>query len=108
MLKRNCGEINVDYDVKFLRKFFTYCRLLPEPTLTIESREKLKHYYKLAINLTKNRTSSLINPRFLNALIRFAVGHAKIRNSKNVLPKDVEVAYEILASSYLNLNKYEA
>ncbi len=106
MLKRKSGQIESDYDIKFLRKFFTYIRGRDEPTLTIETTEEIKKYFLKARENTRKDTSALINPRFLDALTRFAVGHAKLRGSNKVVPNDVIVAYSILSASYLNLNRY--
>jgi DNA replicative helicase MCM subunit Mcm2 (Cdc46/Mcm family) len=106
MLKRKSGKIECEFDYKFLRKFFTYVRSIDEPMMNDESKTALKKAYKLARNLTRNNSTILLNPRFLDSLTRLSTGHAKLRGAKTISQKDVDEAYEIVSCSYLNLKNY--
>ena len=105
MLNRYSNTIEAEYDVLFLRKFFTYVRNLEEPILTEESKKILIKLYKKVRQKTKDNISTLINPRFLESMTRFSTGHAKLRGSEKVVKKDIDEAYKILSKTYLNLSE---
>ena len=108
MLNRYSNTIEAEYNISFLRKFFTYTRNLNEPILTEESKKYIIKIYKKVRQETKNQSSVLINPRFLESITRLSVGHTKLRGSNKVLKKDIDEAYNILSKTYLNLSEFKS
>jgi replicative DNA helicase Mcm len=104
MLNRERGKIIPKYDVEFLKKFFVYVRNSPDAVLTDKISEKLEKLYHSA---RKNRSQELvINPRFMETLIRLVKASAKIRLSKEVQDKDIKRAPEILNKTHFQVSEY--
>ena len=74
-----------------------------EPNISDEIQEKLKHVYAEA-RKTYN-PGVKINPRFLESLTRMAVSSAKLRQSKEVESKDINVSLKILAQSQYKVSE---
>mmetsp|Transcript_17799 Transcript_17799/g.38119 ORF Transcript_17799/g.38119 Transcript_17799/m.38119 type:complete len:808 (+) Transcript_17799:121-2544(+) len=93
--------------VDFLRKYIRYCKRL-SPVLTEEAREKIAVRYsemrmRFQIGFDPNTPADDRKPRLavttrtLEALIRLATAHAKLKLRKEeVLPEDVEEAYKLM------------
>lgn len=107
MIKREKGEIKPEFDIPFLKKFFTYIRNLPEPVITKEAEDYIPQLYSKTRLTHKSNKEKLINPRFIESLIRLSKGYAKLRMSPTIDKKDIDVAFKILSNSYLQLNAFE-
>lgn len=107
MIKREKGNIKPEYDELFLRKFFTYVRSRPEPKLNKTTEDYIPRLYEKVRHGEVSNTTNLLNPRFLEALIRLSKGYAKLRGCKEVSRKDVDQSYKILSATYLNLRQLE-
>ncbi len=103
MINRYRGEIKTKYNRDILRKFFSYVRNLEEPTIEDDVQEILKEIYFKARKIASSGTK--INPRFLEALTRMSVSHAKLRQSKIVEEKDIKATIKILSKSQYNLQE---
>ncbi len=105
MIKRKKGEIKPEYSIEQFRRFFAYVRNSPEPIITKQISEKLKHIYA---DSRKNRNADIIiNPRFMEALNRMIEASAKMRLSQYIGDKDIERAMEILKDSHFKTNEYK-
>lgn len=105
MIKRERGEIETPYSMDEMKKFFAYVRATPNPELTDKIAKQLKKIYSGSRNQeTKNL---IINPRFMEALARMIKASAKMRLSKVVEEKDIELAIEILSKSHFKISEYE-
>ncbi len=97
MIKRHKGTLTNKYDRDFLRKFFSYIKLSDEPEINNDMEEYLKQIYSDARSGAKGNVC--INPRFLESLNRMATASAKLRQSKKIEKKDVDLSLSILAES---------
>jgi len=98
--------------VDFLRKYIRYCRRLA-PKLTDESSQKVAEKYvdmrmRFHSGLSSGAASGgearkprlAVTTRTLEAIIRLATAHAKLKLRKDeVLPEDVEEAYRLMLSA---------
>jgi len=94
---------DIKYDIierGLLRKYISYSKQKINPVLTDEAVDEMKKFY---VNLRNQPTFSdvavkpiPISARQLEALIRLAEAHARIRLSKKVSKKDAKVAIELM------------
>lgn len=105
MVDRERGSIVPDFDEDFLRKFFTYIKIQPEPILDKEIERKIKEVYTKARD--KRSENLLINPRFVESLLRLLKASAKIRMSQKIEEKDLERVLKILNESHYQKDQYE-
>lgn len=103
MIDRENNSIKPEYDESFLRKFFTYVRSRKEPLLSKKASEHIPKLYTNVRNNMDNNQQILVNPRFLESLIRMAKGYAKLRGSELIEIKDIKQTYEILSNTHLAL-----
>jgi replicative DNA helicase Mcm len=104
MIRRHRGKIKPEYDKKFLKLFFTYIKQLEEPEINDDIEKVLQTIYAEARKTTESNVK--INPRFLESLTRLSTSVAKLRQSKFVEKKDLQIALEILAESQYKINPY--
>ena len=109
IVQRKRNQINPKYNINFLKKFFIYIRNQPEPEITDEINELINNHYIL---VRESKTEEqLINPRYVETLLRLCQASAKIRLSRIIELKDLERAKEMLKKSnyvnYLFNNKEE-
>jgi replicative DNA helicase Mcm len=85
---------------ELLRKYISYARQKFNPVLTTEAVDEIKKFY---VNLRNQPTFSdapvkpiPISARQLEALIRLAEAHSRIRLSKKVSKKDAQVAIDLM------------
>jgi len=105
MLSRKRKLLNPKYNKEFLRKFFVYIKQQKEPEINQDMSEKLSNLYP---QIRKHKVSDLIiNPRFIEAMIRLVIASAKLRLSKMVEEKDIERALEILKHSHYKTSEYQ-
>jgi len=97
MIKRHKGTLTNKYDREFLKKFFAYIKLSEEPEIDDEMEEYLKQIYSDA--RAGARGNVCINARFLESLNRMAIASAKLRQSKKIEKKDIDMSLSILAES---------
>lgn len=103
MIQRERKFIKPKYSIDFLKKFFVYIKNLPEPEIDDKATDLIKEVYK---NARKYKTQHLlINPRFIEALIRLVKASAKIRQSSRVERKDISRAINILKKSHYNFEE---
>lgn len=107
MVEREQGNIKPEFDVIFLKKFFSYIRNQSEPTITEETKTYIPDLYSKTRLNNSQEEGKLINPRLIESLIRLAKGNAKLRMSKTIDKKDIDVAFKLISNSYLKLNKFE-
>lgn len=106
MNERERKKINCQYDKDFLRKFFIYIKEQENPVIEDDISEKISKVYS---KLRSYKTKSLnINPRVHLALLQLCKASARIRLSEKVEEKDIELALEILSSSYFKTPTYKA
>lgn len=105
MIKRKRGEIEPEYSVEQLKRFFVYVRNSKEPKITDEISEKLKNIY--AESRRNKNAAVIINPRFMESLGRLIEASAKIRLSEVVEEKDIERALEVLSQSHFKVDEYK-
>lgn len=103
MINRYRGEIKTKYNRDILRKFFSYIKNKEEPKIGDEVQEIIKDIYFKARKISSSGVK--INPRFLEAITRMSVSHAKLRQSKMVEEKDIKATIKILAKSQYNLQE---
>jgi DNA replication licensing factor MCM3 len=97
--------------VDFLRKYITYCRQL-QPVLSEKSQAKVSERYvdmrmrfqsgfaDVANPNSEQKPRLAVTTRTLEALIRLATAHAKIKLRKEeVLEEDVEEAYKLMLAA---------
>lgn len=103
MLRREEKKIICEYDSAFLRKYFLFIRSQPEPKFKKELLDSFIPELYSKIRESSNRETKLINPRFVESLTRLSRGVAKLRFSKVVEEKDVEVSFNVLKKTFLNI-----
>ena len=103
MINRYRGTIKTKYNRDILKKFFSYIRHKDEPIIKDDIQEILKEIYFKARKVSS--AGIKINPRFLEALTRMAVSHAKLRQSECVEEKDIKATIKILSKSQYNLQE---
>lgn len=92
------------YTNKFIKKYISYVRSLPSPTLTEEASEKIAEaYVKLRESERQKRArhnfkikTLPITARALDSMIRLAEAHARVRGSKTIDAIDADAAVELL------------
>ncbi|HLD91253.1 MAG TPA: ATP-binding protein [Patescibacteria group bacterium] len=105
MLERERKKLKPKYDKEFLRKFFVYIRYHKDPEITESMGKKLKKLYShLRFMRDKN---FLINPRFMETLIRLLKASAKMRLSEKVEDKDIERGLNILNKTQFSTSFYK-
>jgi len=104
MIRRHRGKLIPNYSQEFLKLFFTYIKHCPEPEIDDNIQELLQQVYISARSTTDN--SVRINPRFLESLTRLSTSAAKIRQSRYVQKKDIQIALNILSDSQYKINPY--
>merc|ERR1719335_1955076 len=112
------GEVDADGDeavdvltVEFLRKYIRYCKRLT-PVLSEAAQETIAaKYVDMRMRFqsgfsgdmssdSKQKPRLAVTTRTLEALIRLATAHAKMKLRKDeVLPEDVEEAYKLMLSA---------
>jgi len=90
-------EVEVPFDIEFIRKYIAYAKKYVFPKLTKEASEKIKEYY--VETRRQNRISLPLTPRYLETLIRLSEASARVRLSEKVEVIDVEHAVEVLEYS---------
>lgn len=102
MLDRETGDIHATFTPEFLRRFFVYVREHPEPMLSPEVKQTVSDLYA---NIRKGDTRRVvINPRFVESLIRLIKASAKLRLSRTVEQVDIDRCLKILAKSHYNID----
>lgn len=103
VLREHQQEAHPDViDRDLLRKYISYSKQKCEPALTDEAIEEIKDFY---VNLRSQAYSDEdvikaipIGARQLEALVRLAEAHAKIRLSKYVTKDDANIAIDVVRS----------
>lgn len=102
MLDRETGDIKSMFSPEFLRKFFVYVREQPEPEFSAEVKQTASDLYT---NIRKGDTRRVvINPRFMESLIRLVKASAKLRLSRIVEQVDIDRCLRILSKSHYNID----
>jgi replicative DNA helicase Mcm len=99
-LHKNPDIESTSITTEFLRKYVAYCRQKAHPVLSDDALNEIKTFY---VDM-RNRESSgdrasrsiPISARQLEALVRMAEAHAKVRLSKIVAKKDARKAIDLL------------
>lgn len=103
MIKRQSGELECEYDVETLRKFFAYIKQVPEPTIPQETKEYMKEIHSMS---RKTLNSGVpVSPRYLESLMRMSTACAKLRQSDIIEIKDVKEAFMVISESQYSVNK---
>ena len=103
MLKREDNQIKQKYSDESLKRFFLYTRSLPDPRFTSELIEKyIPIKYSQIRKAVKGNYRKLVNPRFVEAIIRLSKSVAKIKFSEVVTKEDVDFVVSLLNKTYLN------
>jgi replicative DNA helicase Mcm len=102
MMQRHTGNLSPDYDFEFLKKYFAYVRYSEEPKIEEDVAELMKEIYSI---VRKSHGNVKINPRFFESLTRMSSAAAKMRLSKVVDKKDIEVALGILSQSQYGIDE---
>eukprot|EP01054_Gregarina_sp_Poly1_P010340 Gregarina_sp_Poly_1__10339@NODE_734_length_6557_cov_123_557627_g549_i0_p2_GENE_NODE_734_length_6557_cov_123_557627_g549_i0NODE_734_length_6557_cov_123_557627_g549_i0_p2_ORF_typecomplete_len294_score60_04MCM_lid/PF17855_1/3_5e21MCM_lid/PF17855_1/2_1e03DUF3987/PF13148_6/0_13DUF3987/PF13148_6/1_3e02IZUMO/PF15005_6/0_086HAUSaugmin3/PF14932_6/90HAUSaugmin3/PF14932_6/0_19Spy1/PF11357_8/6_4e02Spy1/PF11357_8/0_96MqsA_antitoxin/PF15731_5/0_7MqsA_antitoxin/PF15731_5/4_3e02V_ATPase_I/PF01496_19/2_4_NODE_73 len=92
--------------IEFLRKYIQYCKSCPAPILTDEAVELIADFYAEIRRRLSKETTAKINranhakaiptPRLLEACVRLATAHAKLKLSSSVEEDDVAEAKKLL------------
>src|SRR3990167_7792585 len=89
----------VEIETPLLRKYIAYARRRCNPRLSDEAVEEMKEYY-VSMRMSGQDDSGIksipITARQLEALVRLAEAHAKIRLSDQVLREDAKKAIELV------------
>src|SRR3989344_4517831 len=89
----------VEIETPLLRKYIAYARRRCNPHLSDEAVEEMKEYY-VSMRMSGQDDSGIksipITARQLEALVRLAEAHAKIRLSDQVLREDAKKAIELV------------
>jgi len=104
MLKREDNQIEQKYSDEKLKRFFLYVRSQEEPTFEKELIEKYipKKYSEIRNSMRYTGEKRIINPRFIESVIRLSKAMAKIKRNKRVSREDVDFCLELLKNTYLN------
>lgn len=93
-------ENSAPIDRELFRKYVAYSKQKINPVLTDEAVDEIKKFY---VNLRNSpiSTDTLLRPipisaRQLEALVRLAEAHAKMRLSKEVTKKDAKIAIDLM------------
>ena len=106
MMEREQGKIKSEEMISFARKFFTYIRSQPIPEFKEEMPNYIaEKYAELRINPLKEKEIP-INPRFIETLIRGSKACARLRLSKNVEKKDIDLVLGVLKKSSFEFDNY--
>lgn len=94
-------------DKDLLKKYISYAKQKYNPLLTEEAVEEMKNFYVGLRSQAYNDDSAIkaipIGARQLEALVRLAEAHARIRLSKEVKKKDAIAAIELMKSYLLEV-----
>lgn len=86
--------------VDFLRKLMQYCKEKAKPDLNSEAVESLAEFYRdLRAAALLNSKALPVTTRLLEAAIRIATAHAKLKLRPEVLAEDVAVAKDLILRS---------
>jgi len=103
--QQNVKHSVIDKDL--LKKYISYCRQKCNPVLTDEAVEEMKYFYVTLRNQPQMGDSPNkpipIGARQLEALVRLAEAHAKMRLNKEVTKEDARVAIELVKSYLLQV-----
>ena len=95
----------IDKDI--LRKYISYSKTKYDPVLTDEAIEEMKNFYVSLRSQAYDDESAVkaipIGARQLEALVRLAEAHARIRLHKEVKVEDAKVAIEVMRSYLLEV-----
>lgn len=105
MLSRERMQIHPQYSREFLRKYLLYVRQRDDPEISDNISEKIKKLY--AKLRSENIQELIINPRFMESLIRLIKASAKLRLSSKIEDKDIKRAMEILKHSQFQTADYD-
>jgi len=105
MIQRERGKIVPEYSKDFLKKFFVYIRHLEDPVIDDEIENILINLYS-STRIFKTK-DLMINPRFLESLIRLIKASAKIRMSCKIEKEDILRALKILSKSHYQIQEYK-
>ncbi|RLI58725.1 MAG: Minichromosome maintenance protein MCM, partial [Candidatus Asgardarchaeum californiense] len=83
--------------LELLKKYITYARKYIRPQLSNEAKKKIIDFYVKMREISEDPNSPVaITPRQLEALIRLAEAHAKMRLSQVVTEEDAEFAVKLM------------
>jgi DNA replication licensing factor MCM3 len=87
--------------VSFLRKFFKYCKMKCNPDLSATAVEQMAEFYRDARSKSQQNggKSIAVTTRLLEACIRLATAHAKLKLRGEVTKEDVDVATKMIYES---------
>lgn len=85
----------------FLKKFFTYAKML-KPRITDDVTDRLKELYGTLYSASKQMPDSImVTPRQLEGLIRLSEASAKLHLREETTMSDAEIAIRVLRASLL-------
>lgn len=104
MMSREAEQIKIKYDKTFFRKYFIFIRNQEDPKFQEDlSKEFIPNLYA-KIRKTNSNTKTLLNPRFVETIIRGSKASARLRLSKIIEKKDVERVFEILKKTHFEIS----
>lgn len=98
-LQQSSKTIEVDVETDMLRKIIVYARKTRNPRLSDEANEEIKRYYveMRTSGITEGQQPTIpITTRQLEALVRLAEAHAKLRLAEKVERVDAKKAIELV------------
>lgn len=98
-LHKDPKHAKAEIETELLKKYFLYIRKRAEPIMTDEAILAIKDYYVSMRNSSGDDSSIQsipISARQLEALVRLAEAHAKLRLAKKVLKVDAQKAIELI------------
>ena len=84
--------------VSFLRKFLNYCKMVCQPDLTQDAVDSMAEFYR-DTRQRSQQPGSHLPLKLLEACIRLATAHAKLKLHTSVTKEDVDVAKAMILSS---------
>ncbi len=108
VLKEHQQEIKPEViDRELLRKYISFSKQKYNPVLTDEAIEEMKNFYVGLRSQAYGEDSGIkaipIGARQLEALVRLAEAHARMRLSKEVTSKDAKIAIDVVKSYLLEV-----
>jgi len=99
-IRANLYEGKEVLTVSFLRKFLKYCKMVCQPDLSQDAVDSMAEFYRDTRQRSQQPGSHLpVTTRLLEASIRLATAHAKLKLHTTVTKEDVDVAKKMILSS---------
>jgi DNA replicative helicase MCM subunit Mcm2 (Cdc46/Mcm family) len=84
----------VKTSAEFLAKYIEYAKKFKPEITPLTENEIIEKYAKIRVS---NPGKIAINDRNLEAILRLAEAHAKLRLSNKIMPEDVDVAFSLMS-----------